>query len=162
MIAFGRVVVAVLMLTSVFGCDRDKPPLLIVANAPAGDTSILHMKAVAKVGERVTVRGRIGGQARAFIEEDREFRMMDLSVPYCGAGDPEAACPQPWDYCCEKKELKAAAGFRARIAPPQWRREHFGPLKPLMEVVVTGTVSSIGPEWIVEVNSVHIAADPGG
>jgi len=142
------------------GCDSPDTTPLMLSVAPVADVSIQTMKSAAKVGDQVVVRGRIGGQARAFVEESQEFRMMDLSIPYCGQSDPEGACPQPWDYCCEKAEVKASAGVVAKIAAAKWKRERYGPLQPLMEVVVTGTVKETSPDWILEVQTVYVASDP--
>lgn len=134
----------------------------MLGQEPTGATSIIAMKSEVPIGGRVVVRGRIGGKAKPFSDTSGEFMMMDLSIPYCGEGEADGGCPQPWDYCCEKKEVKQAAGVTARIPATTWQSQGFGPLKPLMEVLVVGTRVNTDEPCIIQVEGVFVVANPGG
>ena len=144
-------------------CGHDsKPASLMLEQAPAGAVSIFEMKSSSNVGSHVVVCGRIGGKAKPFSDSGFEFMLMDLSVPYCGEGEVDGGCPQPWDYCCEKKEVKQSAGMIARIPPSIASSTGFGPLRPLMEVVVVGTRQGADDTCTIEVEGVFVVSNPGG
>ncbi len=109
------------------GCGGEKPaekapasPELSrfwMANDPAGALSVPEAKAAAP-REKAVVVGRIS----AFVKGTAAFKIVDVSLPYCGsAPDKMEGCPTPWDYCCETPdELKAKTLFvEARDAQGQ-------------------------------------------
>jgi hypothetical protein len=64
------------------------------------------IKAAKQAGARdtVTVTGRI----YEIVPGKAAFRIMDLSVAYCGEKKKEN-CPTPWDYCCESATTRNAS-----------------------------------------------------
>jgi hypothetical protein len=48
----------------------------------------------------VTVLGRIGGDARPFVEDMAAFMIVDRKLKACNE-IPDDPCPTPWDFCCE-------------------------------------------------------------
>src|SRR5205085_1318727 len=71
--------------------------------APAGDKPVEDVKASAKPGDAVAMRGRIGGGTEPFVEGRAVFTLVGRALPSCSdnMGD---ACKTPWDYCCETAE----------------------------------------------------------
>ncbi|MGQ0615307.1 MAG: hypothetical protein ACT4PV_16370 [Planctomycetaceae bacterium] len=109
------------------GCDggkpAEKPPASAelsrfwMANDPAGALSVPEAKAAAPK-EKAVVVGRIS----AFVKGHAAFKIVDVSLPYCGGAPGKMdECPTPWDYCCETPdELKAKTLFvEARDAQGQ-------------------------------------------
>lgn len=86
--------------TSVF------PAGLFLAADPGGAKPIAALRAEAKVGDTVTLRGRVGGEEKPFAEGLAVMKVVDVGTPItCGPDDP---CPTRWDYCCTPlEELKA-------------------------------------------------------
>ncbi|MEM8885568.1 MAG: hypothetical protein AAGD14_15995 [Planctomycetota bacterium] len=61
--------------------------------------TILGAKDAAPLDEAV-VEGRVWYLVSGFAS----FKMMDLSLDYCGELNKEDKCPTPWDYCCDPPE----------------------------------------------------------
>jgi hypothetical protein len=115
----------------------------VLAAEPADVKSVVEVKAAAAEGDRVVVRGRIGGRRDPLTAGSPVFTVMDLSVPHCGE-NPEDKCATPWDYCCETPDTKKANAATVQIVgtdgQPISGDAASGGLKPLDEVVLVGTV----------------------
>ena len=48
----------------------------------------------------ITVRGRIGGEEKPFVDGLAAFTIVDTKLKPC-----EEGCETPWDYCCSLDEL---------------------------------------------------------
>lgn len=70
---------------------------------PASAKSVEDVKASAKVGETVTITGRIGGSADPFAPGSASFTVVGTNLAPC-ASDSGSACKTPWDYCRHSKE----------------------------------------------------------
>lgn len=148
-------------MTAVFvlGCDRpSQDSMSDPATPPAGGTAsvswvmsseppeaigIVDAKAVASEGDRIVIRGRIGGRREPLTPGSAVFTVMDLALPHCG-DNPDDKCPRPWDYCCETPETIRANAATVQIVDSSGAAvagdASAGGLKPLDEVVVVGTV----------------------
>jgi len=139
---------AVLLALVLTGCGGSTPPAdepavpWLLAESPPGAMPVAEAKASGREGERVVVRGRIGGRADPLSRDVAVFVMMDPAVPSCR--DRGDACRMPWDYCCETPE-----DILANSATVQLVDDGRSPLAidlaahgfaPLDEVVVVGTV----------------------
>jgi hypothetical protein len=137
------------------GCGRDAqsaapsgaavlPAALFVTTEPEGIQSVLEAKRDAREGDRVAVRGRIGGVREPFVSGRAVMTIMDMSLPTC-ADKPEDCCETPWDYCCETRADIVAHAATVQVsgengAPLRADLKGAGGLAPLTEVVVVGRV----------------------
>ncbi len=69
---------------------------LVLAADPGASLGVLDAK-LEGPADRVVVEGRIREITAGFAQ----FKLMDVSVPYCGETNREDDCKTPWDYCCE-------------------------------------------------------------
>ncbi len=115
----------------------------LLAQAPADAMSVTEIKADAKEGDTVVIRGRIGGRAEPMSADSPVFTIIDLALPYCGQHHPEN-CPRPWDYCCEPSDTITANAATIQIVGDESGNVALMPtaagLKPLDEIIVIGTV----------------------
>ena len=118
------------------------PASWLLTEAPAGAQGVAAVKAKAKEGDRVTVRGKIGGRLEPLSPDSGLFVMMDPAVPSC-TDNSNDACPTPWDYCCEPPETIAATAATVQVRDANGDSVTFseGQLKNLDEVIVVGTVA---------------------
>lgn len=119
-------------------------PTWLLQSAPGNAVDILQVKAGAKEGDQVTVRGIIGGGAHPLSRESPVIRLVDSNLHNrCTA---EAGhCDTPWDYCCASPEDLASNGATVMIVDSNGKPIG-GDLKAqglseLDEVVVVGTVA---------------------
>lgn len=133
----------------------------LLASEPSGAESITAVKAGAAEGDRVVLRGRIGGRRQPLTPGSLAFTLVDLSLPYCGQV-AEDGCGTPWDYCCETPETINAHGATVQVvgadgAPLLGDASSAG-LEPLDEVVVVGTVGPRPSEQVLMVMATGVYA----
>lgn len=121
------------------------PPGFFLNTAPAGAKSVLEVKRTAKIGDKIVVRGRIGGSKSPFVEGRAMFTLTDMSLPPCNA-NPEDKCPTPWDYCCEPADRIAAHSLTVQIIGPDGQTLKSGlrensELTPLSELIMKARVA---------------------
>jgi hypothetical protein len=82
----------------------------LLAREPAGARPVTDVRRSAKDGDEVAVIGRIGGNARPWVEGRAAFLIVDPSVKACTDMEHHS-CPTPWDYCHTPREdlVKAMA-----------------------------------------------------
>jgi len=115
-------------------------PAWLADEAPANAMNVATAKVSATEGDRVTVRGRIGGRSDALSAEAPVFVMVDPAISSC-AENPEDGCATPWDYCCETPDTIAANSATVQVlgAVDAAALRQAG-LKELDEVIVEGVV----------------------
>jgi len=116
----------------------------------------------AKPGERVVVRGRVGGSNEPFTVGRAIFTFMDMSLPACGPGRMDD-CPTPWDYCCEPraaitKNIATVQVVGSDGAPIRADLKGVKGIKPLAEVVVSGKVAKADGSGVLVINADGIFA----
>lgn len=133
------------------------PPQLFLASAPADVREIKAAKQGAKVGDTITLRGRIGGSEDPFVGGRAIFTMVDTGMPAC-ADNPEDKCKTPWDYCCETTEDVAAAlatvqlvGSDGAVLKTDVKGKQG--LSPLARIVVVGKVAQADDKGVLVVNA---------
>jgi len=159
--------VAAVSILSLAACSESSPSASsppaagaawLLDSEPAGARSVAEAKASAAEGDRVVLRGRIGGRPQPVSGESPVFTVMDLALPYCGQ-ETDDGCPTPWDYCCEPSEAIAASSATVQVAGAADGAVAEN-LAPLDEVVVVGTVGPRPSESVLTVRAegVHRAA----
>jgi hypothetical protein len=135
------------------GCNKAAPPSegnaageagpskYLLAQEPAGAKGVKDVRQQAKDGDEVVVVGRIGGDAKPWVEGRAAFWIVDPSLKSCK--ECEENCPTPWDYCCTPKEEIVKAMATVKIVDGGQTvavdaRQLLG-LKELQTVVVHGT-----------------------
>jgi len=120
------------------------PATVFVSEAPAGARNVSEVKADAKEGDTIVVRGRVGGPA-PFVPGRAVMTLADTEkLTACSDRDHDP-CPKPWDYCCESRDDITANSLTVQVVGPDGRPlkaglEGAGGIEPLDFVVVTGTV----------------------
>lgn len=118
-------------------------PAWVLADAPEGEVSIVDAKGSVSEGDRVVLRGIIGGEAEPMSEGSAVFRVVDTGL-YNRCTDEDDHCAKPWDYCCATKEDLVANSATVQVVdatgtPIAESASEFG-FSPLDEVVVVGIV----------------------
>ncbi len=178
MIAVGAAV-----LTGVAACERSSQPpaaqggssttqpailpaTLFLAAEPEGVQGVHDAKGAAKQGDRVVVRGRIGGGDEPFIAERAVFTIVDPGVKSC-KDMGEDHCATPWDYCCETPESLVANSATIQVVGADGKPLKTGlrgvrGLDPLAEVSIVGTVAQRDEEGTFVVNAEGVWIKPAG
>jgi hypothetical protein len=119
-------------------------------------------KATAKVGQPITVVGRIGGSENPYVAGRAVFTIVDPSLKSCADAGDDDHCTTPWDYCCESREsLKKnvatieIAGADGRPLPIAVRG--IEGLDPLATIAVTGTVTEANDAGLLVIRATRIA-----
>ena len=121
------------------------PDGLLLTEEPAGATGVVGALAAAKNGDKVTIRGRVGGRKEPFAAQRATMALVDLSLPYCGQNTSEDGCKEPWDYCCEPQDRLSKHLVSVQVDGADGNILHrglrgVGGVKELSEVVVQGVV----------------------
>ncbi len=138
-------------------------PTWMLADMPADAVEVAALKQTAAEGDRVVVRGRIGGSVKPMSVDSAVFIMMDMAIPTCSEKDHDG-CPTPWDYCCETPESKQANNATVQLVDASGRtlaidlKEHG--FKETDEIVVVGTVDARPSEavLIIKAEKIHRVA----
>lgn len=120
------------------------PAGLFLATEPANTKTVEQMKSSAKAGDKVVIRGRIGGSKAPFVEGRAVFTLMGADLNAC-SNKPGDECTTPWDYCCDTaadiaKHSATVQVVDASGAPFKAGIKGRNGLKELSEVVVVGKV----------------------
>lgn len=138
------------------------PMGLFLTDEPAGAVPVEEAKKTAKVGDTVTVRGRVGGSKEPFVVGRAIFTLVGRGIPAC-TDVPGHGCRTPWDYCHETRPAIAehsatiqvvdGAGSVLKESPKGWNG-----IKGLSELVVVGTVSQTdGDTLLINATGLYVA-----
>jgi hypothetical protein len=75
----------------------------LLAEEPAGARGVEEARKEARDGDDVVVVGRIGGDARPWVEGKAAFWIVDPKLKSCKETEDDG-CATPWDYCCTPRE----------------------------------------------------------
>jgi hypothetical protein len=120
------------------------PAAVVAAAEPAGAKSVTEVKATAKEGDEVVVRGQVGGSAKPVVDGRAVFTIADPEKLHSCNQKPGDTCGTPWDYCCHTPAEIAAATLSVQVVGADGRpvAADVGAsgVKPLTMVVVKGRV----------------------
>jgi hypothetical protein len=134
----------------------------LVSRGPVeGGTAVAECKARAKVGETVTIVGRIGGSRAPFVASRALFTIVDPALKPCSEMGEEDHCATPWDYCCEPRESLTRNLATIEVAGPDGKVLPFSVrgadgLNPLATVEVTGTVTEANDKGLFVVRATRV------
>src|SRR5436190_21268373 len=124
---------SILIMTTLIaftGCQKETPPPqastdalpanLFATTQPTGAVDIPTAKKLARDGQPIVIKGRIGGQKDPLAANRAIFTLADLSLQTCDKS-PMDKCPTPWDSCCEPKEKIAANSASVQVVGPDGR-----------------------------------------
>jgi len=78
------------------------PDAVFVSAAPDGAKDVGEVKASAKEGDEIVIRGRVGGSKSPFVPNRAAFTLAGFSDKITACSDrPDDGCKTPWDYCCD-------------------------------------------------------------
>jgi len=144
------------------GSELVLPTGFFLAGTPKEAVEVKDAKPNAKVGDTVTIIGRIGGSREPFVDGRAIFTLVDTRLKACGEGAEEDGCKTPWDYCCEPRKELTANMATVRIVGADGQPLKYGlmnvqGLKPLARVTVVGTVAEAeGGVLVVNASGVHV------
>lgn len=133
-----------------------------LADAPADAIDVALAKGIAAQGDKVTIRGKIGGRMEPISLESGVFVLMDPAIPSCADMENDG-CSTPWDYCCESPEtiMTNAATVQLRNASGDPLRLEDGDLSPLDTVIVVGEVGPRANEQVMVILATGVYKVPG-
>jgi hypothetical protein len=128
----------------------------VLAAAPQGEPkAIAAARTSAKPGDEITLRGKIMGNAKPFVDGRAVFILGDPDVLTACNETPGDNCETPWDVCCDSPEDKKRGTATIQIVGADGRVlkepvEGIGGLANLASVTVTGKVAeSSTPELLI-------------
>ncbi|MBX3395995.1 MAG: hypothetical protein KF841_11575 [Phycisphaerae bacterium] len=138
------------------------PTGLFLATEPANARTVEEVKSAAKTGDKVVVRGRIGGSKAPFVEGRAVFTLMGAGLDAC-SDKPGDECATPWDYCCDTAPDIAKHSVTVQVvdangAPVKAEIRGIQGLKELSEVVVVGKLTQLDDKaTIIAADAMHIS-----
>lgn len=157
----GRAAVVALALLAVAGAagcrkeyEREDPDIqrataglpsrVLAATEPPGAKEVAAVKASAKEGDEVVVRGRVGGSSKPIVAGRAVFTLADRNALKACSEKEGDTCGTPWDYCCHSRDEISAATLTVQISDPEGRaipaNVEVSGVKPLAHVIVRGKV----------------------
>jgi hypothetical protein len=119
----------------------------VISTAPVGEPASIHQaRATAKPGDTLTLKGRVMGNLKPFVDGRAVFILADPEkLTPCNA-TPDDACKTPWDTCCDTAEDIKANIATIQVVDGDGRVlkesiENVNGLKKLSTVIVSGTVA---------------------
>ena len=138
-------------------------PSWLLASAPADPSGIGETKKTAKAGDKVVLRGVIGGRVDAMSNDTALLVLMDTGVEN-GCTSKGDNCATPWDYCCATPEDLAANNATVQLvdesgAPIAIDLRTKG-IAPLDTVIIVGVVGPRPTEDVLVVKATSIYKAP--
>ncbi len=150
--------------TTTASASSISPALSKVLDAsPTGEVKAIHIiRNTAKSGDKITVSGKIMGNAEPFVDGRSVFILGDPEVLTACNENPDDACETPWDACCDSKEDKKRGIASIQIVDADGRVlkesvEGVGGIAKLADVTVSGTVAegSSADVLIINAEAIH-------
>ena len=139
------------------------PATLIASTQPSGDVQdVAAAKKAVSDGDKVLVRGKVGGGTDPLADNRAMLTLLDTSVKTCDEL-PGDACKTPWDACCEPAETIAAGSATVQVngadgKPLKATLEGAGGIKPLTKLIVAGTARKPagGDALVIEASEIYV------
>ena len=136
---------------------------LLSETAPGSAMSVVEARAVAKPGDTIVLRGKVGGKMKPISESVSILVLADEKAITSCDDIPGDGCETPWDYCCEEpsKIASSTATIQVKGEDGKLLRSSLrgaGDLKELSHLIVSGTVdvASTADALIVNANKIHV------
>lgn len=139
------------------------PAGFLLSSAPESAPDVVDAKTGLKKGDRIVLKGRIGGSKSPFVKERAVFSLIGRGPKACNE-IPGDNCPIPWDYCCAPRNEITAHSVTVQVVDAKGmplRTDIKGrwEIKELSELIVVGTVAEVrGDAMVVNATGVHVTA----
>lgn len=136
----------------------------ILETSPKGEGQSIHaVRESAKPGDEVTIKGRIMGNSKPFVDGRSAFILGDPTILQACNDKPGDECDTPWDSCCNTPEEKKKGTATVQIVNAEGRVlkeqvEGVGGIEKLATVTVTGKVAPGSSADLLIVNATAIHA----
>lgn len=136
----------------------------VLAAAPADKPEAIHVvRSSAKVGDDITVSGRIMGNLKPFVDGRAAFILGDPEILTPCSERPDDDCETPWDNCCDSPEDKKRATATIQIVDADGRVlketvEGVAGLEKLAHLTVSGKVAEGSSADLLLINAQAIRA----
>lgn len=139
--------------TGVFVPRAGLPAGMLLEKLPESAPDVVDAKKGLKKGDKIVLKGRIGGSKDPFVKERAVFTLVGRGIKACNE-IPGDNCPIPWDYCCSpRKEITQHSAtvqvVDAKGMPLRTDIKGRWDIKELSEVVVVGTVAEVRGDAMV-------------
>ncbi len=137
------------------------PAGFLLGEAPDAAPDVRDAKQGLKKGDKVVLKGRIGGSKDPFVKERAVFTLIGRGPKACNE-IPGDNCPIPWDYCCAPRSEITAHSVTVQVvdakgAPLRTDIKGRWEIKELSELIVVGTVAEVrGDAIVVNATGVHV------
>lgn len=126
--------------------DSLLPAGLFLQAPPANAVGVSEARKTAEEGKPIVMRGRIGGTAKPIAEKYAMFLITDVSIGLCKDGCADF-CQMPREQLMSNMATVQVVDNSGR--PLKVPIEGMAGLKPLVEVVVKGTVAKRDSNFLV-------------
>ncbi len=136
--------------------------LAVLSAEPKGEAQSIHVvRETARPGDEVTLKGRIMGNARPFVDGRAAFILGDPEIISACSDIPGDNCSTPWDTCCNTPEEKKTGTATIRITGENGQvlregLEGVGGLENLATLTVTGNIAEGSSTDLLIVNATAI------
>ena len=119
----------------------------VFATLPEGKPVAIHQaRTVAKPGDTITIKGRVMGNTKPFVDGRSIFVLGDTETLKACSDNPGDGCETPWDTCCDSPEAIKLGTATIQVVDAKGRVlkegiENINGLKKLSYVVVSGKVA---------------------
>jgi len=137
------------------------PAGFLLEKAPESAPDVVDAKKGLKKGDKVVLKGRIGGSKDPFVKERAVFTLIGRGPKACNE-IPGDKCPIPWDYCCSPRNEITAHSVTVQVVdakgmPVRTDIKGRWDIKELSELIVVGTVAEVrGDAMVVNATGVHV------
>lgn len=138
----------------------------VIEALPEGEASPIHMaRQTIQPGDKVTVKGRVMGREKPFVDGRAAFLLGDPEVLTACNEKPDDSCETPWDVCCDSPEDKMRGTATIQIVDADGRVlkesvEGVGGIENLARLVVTGEVAEGSSADVLVINASAIKVGP--
>ncbi|TLD70991.1 hypothetical protein FEM03_08715 [Phragmitibacter flavus] len=149
------------LATSVLSAEEPKSEVLkkVFATAPSGKPAAIHKaRTTAKPGETITLKGRVMGNLKPFVDGRSIFILGDPETLKACSDIPGDACETPWDNCCDDPEALKQGTATIQVIDAKGRVlkegiENVNGLQKLSYVTVSGTVAPGSSDKLLLLNA---------
>ncbi len=119
----------------------------VFATLPEGKPIAIHQaRATAKPGDTITIRGRVMGNTKPFVDGRSIFVLGDTETLKACSDNPGDGCGTPWDTCCDSPEAIKLGTATVQVVDAKGKVlkegiENVNGLKKLSYVIVSGKVA---------------------